>query len=302
VVDPLAWLTAPAGPTRWLVARARHDLEAVRSSPWLRAQVELIRLAAPAEWRGETFELPGICPVDTAAVRFRVEPLHDPQPDAPAPSLDFRERLFCPACGLNGRQRGLAYAALRLMESLAPGSTVLLLEQESPLFARLRERGGSLSLVGSEFLDTVRRPGEAVDGVRHEDACHLSFAAGALAAHLSTDVLEHVADPWLAFAEAHRCLAPGGVLLFTVPFHDDRDDSFCRVVWNDRGGPPRHLAPPIYHGDPRSPRGSLVVTEFGWDVLERLRYAGFQDAAAIVYWDPGCGFLHPLDFLFVATR
>lgn len=298
--DFLETLCASPGADRFSVVRRRSELETARGSPWASAQLELVRVALPDGATEESFTLPGICPVENRAVRFLVD--LQSSADGTEKLPNYRERMVCPSCGLNSRQRGLALVALRLIAGLPRGAQVLLLECESALFRALSDRcPPHLRLVGSEFLGASARPGEIVGGLRHEDACRLSFGAGTLAAHLSSDVLEHVADPRRALGEAYRCLVPGGVLLFSIPFYDDRDHSRSRAVCDESGGL-RHLEPPLFHADPRSEAGSLVVTEFGWDVLDWIRAAGFRDAAILAYWDPGFGFVHPFDTLFIGSR
>jgi SAM-dependent methyltransferase len=302
-IDVLERLASPSGLCRWSVARSRAELEAARANAWVRAQVGLQEVVIPRGTApGELFDLPGICPVELRAVRFRVdlESSSDGRKEAPLPN--YRERMVCPSCGLNARQRALALVARSFAGTVPAGSPVLLLEQESALFRFLADLPDiGTRLVGSELLGPSYQSGEVVDGIRNEDACRLSFASASLAVHMSGDVLEHVNDPRRALAEAHRCLEPGGLLLFTVPFHHDRDRSRARATI-DMQGRLRHLAPPVFHGDPMRPEGALVITDFGWDLLEWIRDAGFRDAAALAYWDPSFGFLHPLDFLFVGWK
>jgi len=302
--DVLACLSRQLDPPRFAIVRSRSEIERLRGDAWAQAQVELVRLAVPDALSGATFFLPGICPVERIAVRFHVQAEPGPAADGGEPDSipNYRERMWCPSCGLNSRQRGVALAVLRLVAVARPTLPLLLLERESPLYRTLAATPAvGPRLVGSEFLGSSYHPGEVIDGIRHEDACRLSFASGSLAAHLSSDVLEHVAEPRRALREAHRSLAPGGILLFTIPFHENRDQSRRRAEI-DEVGTVHHHAPPVFHGDPRRPEGALVVTDFGWDLLDWMRDGGFRDAAAIVYWDLGLGFVHPFDFLFVGVK
>ena len=50
------------------------------------------------------------------------------------------------------------------------------------------------------------------------DICRLPFPDADFDFVLCTEVLEHVADPWLAVREIRRVLKPGGVALMTSPF------------------------------------------------------------------------------------
>src|SRR5439155_236979 len=63
----------------------------------------------------------------------------------------------------------------------------------------------------------------------------------------------------------------------------------------------RHLLPEIYHGNPLSRRGSLVFTDFGWEVLAQLRAAGLSDAALYVYWGYELGYLG-IQFYFLGHK
>jgi len=60
------------------------------------------------------------------------------------------------------------------------------------------------------------------------DACKLPFTDNSFDSVLLLDVLEHIANPELALAEASRVLRPGGRLLLTIPFayplHDQPHD------------------------------------------------------------------------------
>ena len=46
-----------------------------------------------------------------------------------------------------------------------------------------------------------------------------------------------------------------------------------------RDGEIHHLLPPEYHGDPLSAEGCLCFYDFGWELLEDLRAAGWARMA-----------------------
>ena len=60
------------------------------------------------------------------------------------------------------------------------------------------------------------RPNPTLDCVASAEA--LPFAAASLRLVVSQEVVEHVADPWLAVAELARVLIPGGRLYLQAPF------------------------------------------------------------------------------------
>jgi SAM-dependent methyltransferase len=75
-------------------------------------------------------------------------------------------------------------------------------------------------------LDLRRKPGAAVVG----DAHHLPFAPGSFDLIISTEMLEHTAEPQRIVDEIRRVLRPGGRLLLTTrfifPLHDVPGDYF----------------------------------------------------------------------------
>jgi SAM-dependent methyltransferase len=156
-------------------------------------------------------------------------------------------------------------------------------------------------VIGSEYLDKSLRSGEVVDGIRHEDAVDLSFDDASLDCIVSNDVYEHVPDIDRSLQEAARVLAPGGSLIFSVPFDPRRQETRPRARL-DRGEVV-HLLEPVFHDNPMSAEGSLVFFDYGWDLLERCCAAGFQDAYMLAYYSAIYGHIgRGMQFLFVAER
>jgi SAM-dependent methyltransferase len=191
---------------------------------------------------------------------------------------NLRESGQCRGCGSFERQRCLAFVLrhrlglgfdgpLRLPPRLAAHNT----ESTGALHQRLL---ASPRYSFSEYWGPDHRPGEIVNDVRHEDLQALSFADESLDLVLSSDVLEHMPDPYQAHAEIFRALRPGGAHIFTVPFSNQRPDD-VRARLED--GEIRYFGEKLYHGDPVRPdEGILVWTIFGSDMLDRLEAIGFQ--------------------------
>jgi SAM-dependent methyltransferase len=136
------------------------------------------------------------------------------------------------------------------------------------------------SVATSEYLEGVT-PGSSRNGIRCEDVQHLSHADGSFDLCTSTEVFEHVPDDRAGLRELHRVLRPGGHLLFTVPL-SDRAATLERARRDGRHV--EHLLPPAYHGDRLNGPGSvLVYRDYGRDIVDRVREAGFEDAAL---WTP----------------
>ena len=244
------------------------------------------------------FKVRGFCWVDRRVVDFHVDYLYASNVDGRI-TPNWRERLVCPECGMNCRQRAALHLAAETI-GLAAGSRTYVTEQVTPLYQALA--GRHPRLVGSEFLGPGVPPASVnAGGIRHEDLTRLSFADASQDAILSFDVLEHVPDYRAALRECARVLDRDGAMLFSVPFMQDRYDSRVRARIED--GELVHLEPPMYHGDPVQPeKGILCYHDFGWEIIDAARAAGFADAAAIAFRSPRHGYLGGIQLLFAAWK
>jgi SAM-dependent methyltransferase len=202
-----------------------------------------------------------------------------------AKPMNLRETGRCTKCGATNRQRQMAYVIRQSFATITgsqkpslnevaalKGFVVYNTEAQGPVNDRLAAMEGYLC---SEYLGDDCKSGDVVDGVMHQDLTDLSFADESIDMVLSSDVCEHVPDPYRAHEEIHRVLRPGGSHIFTVPFHQHLylDDKRAYV---DEQGEVVHLKEPIYHGDPVRPtEGVLVYTIFALEMLVRLRHLGF---------------------------
>lgn len=245
------------------------------------------------------FKVPGRCWVDQAEVEFEMDYLYA-QDLGTRRIPNWRERMTCPTCGMNNRQRACVHVAIEYL-GLRRDSRIYITEQVTPAYRLLRSRHPRL--VGSEFLGPEAAPG-SIDaaGIRHEDLTRLSLPDASMDAILSFDVLEHVPGYRAALAQCARVLVPGGTLLFSIPFLEDSPTTRRRAHF-DAQGDLVHDHSPAYHGDPVKPgEGVLCFHDFGWDVLEHARDAGFSDATALLYRDPGYGYLGGWPILFAARK
>jgi Methyltransferase domain len=231
----------------------------------------------------------------------------------------FRDAAFCSSCLATNRQRQLAYIVcatfarriglpMRALPQVAQidGHVVYNTEAQGPVHQRLSRMHGYRC---SEYFGPGREGGTLVDGVVHQDLTTLSYPEGSVDVVLSSDVLEHIPDPYRAHAEIHRVLRPGGSHVFTVPFHQTeyRDERRASVDADGRimllAEPAiYHTDAPLYHGDPTEPSpGVLVYTIFGLDMLVRLRDIGFATSMYQLYL-PSRGILGPNAIVFEAVR
>ncbi len=212
---------------------------------------------------------------------------------------NWRETLTCPVCGMNNRQR---LVATLLREELEPSRNraVYFMEQITPMFRWAETAFPQHRIIGSEYLGDAFDGGQVREGIRHEDMMNLSFPAESLDLIVSNDVFEHVPKPVRAFSECARTLRRGGTLLATVPFHEDYDESVTRARLEDGGL--HHVLPPEFHENPMSRKGSLVFTDFGWDLLTMARDAGFEDIHIAAYASGALGHLGTCQLIFKGSK
>lgn len=213
--------------------------------------------------------------------------------------LCWREELICPHCNMNNRMR----ASMHLFDRfLPPGKddVIYISEALTATFAWCAKR--YKNVIGSEFYGDTRKPGEIVNGIRHEDLANLSFAAASVDTVMSFDVLEHIPDYRKALREIHRVLKPGGLLLLSVPFAWDYPKHIIKAEM-EPDGTITHHEKPEYHGNPVDPEnGALCYRYFGWELLNDLRTAGFADPAIKAYWSDKFGYFGRENYFAVARK
>ena len=213
----------------------------------------------------------------------------------------LRESGFCQHCGSTNRQRQIAFILRHSLDIVAEDSW------PSPLSIYNTEGTGSLhdqlSLIQgyqySEYLGEGYHPGQIVNGIRHEDLHNLSFAENRFDYILSSDVLEHVPDPYAAHKEICRVLRPRGRHLFTVPFYPYRYFDEIRSYLKE--GELIHNETPQYHADPLRPEGLLAYTIFSLEMLLKVNAVGFLIHAYVLY-EPQYGIIGWNNFLFEAIK
>ncbi len=250
-----------------------------------------------------SFSIPGLCEVCMQAVDFLTDHERGMRIENGMPWPNWRERQVCSGCGLASRQR-MALGFVREFTARhhpPPGITLYMMEMVTPIFARARQEFPDINLIGSEYLGLGIRGGSICHGIRHEDVQQLSLADESVDLVVSNDVFEHVPDPGRGFREIHRVLRSGGVLFMTIPFHSGEDRTVVRAAIRDDRV--IHHLPETYHGNPVSATGSLVYTDFGWDVLEMLRDAGMGAVEVRVVWSYLHGHLGiPMEYFYAVKH
>jgi SAM-dependent methyltransferase len=228
---------------------------------------------------------------------------------------NLRETGRCRTCGATNRNRQVAYVAARAVAERFPAkragtkvADLVAVAQVADLVVYNTEAQGALhdqlhampGYLCSEYLGPNHEPGEVVGDTTHQDLMALSYDDASIDLIVSSDVFEHVPDPYLAHAEVHRVLRPGGHHVFTVPFHQHAHLDDVRATLRD-DGEVDFLAEAIYHDDPVRPEGVLVFTIFGLEMLVRLARLGF-DTRMYALHSPWHGILGPNALVFDAVR
>ena len=224
---------------------------------------------------------------------------------------NLRETGICRRCHSRTRQRQIAFVVCQAL-SVARNRRIRTMKDVSRLDSLVvyntETKGAFHDLLSkrpdylcSEYLDPGLKSGTVVDGVLHQDLMALSFGSESIDLVLSSDVFEHVADPYRAHAELHRVLRPGGRHVYTVPFHQSEflDEVRARV---DERGEIVHFMEPVYHQDPvRLAEGVLVYTVFAVEMLGKLRRLGFRTNMYLLHshWH---GMLGPNGLVFESIK
>jgi SAM-dependent methyltransferase len=193
---------------------------------------------------------------------------------------NWREQLTCDCEDrLSNRNRALLHF-LAAEAGLRAWSRVLLF---GPPGAADRRIAAAAASVASIPRLGFARGGAGARGYR------LDAADAAFHLAVSADALHRVPPLAALLAELRRVLVPGGSFVFTVPFHFLAARSVAHL-----DGLPR-----VSGRLPTEAGGE--VHALGWDILDRLRDAGFGNARAHAYWSDELGYLGSGNMIFSAV-
>lgn len=247
----------------------------------------------------DVFTVNGFCRPCSNKAKFLVDLQFGGAKDGNKRRPNWRERIVCPSCSMNNRQRLIASLVKdSLNDSL--GKKIYFMEQVTPIYHWALEKFPQHSIIGSEYLGFNLKSGQEYQGIRHEDVEDLSFADEDLDLIVSNDVFEHIPNPELAFKECFRVLRSGCAMLATIPFYVDRENSTARAKLLNKQV--ENILEPQFHGNPISEEGSLVFTDFGWEILDAMKAAGFRDASIQFYFSEKYGHLGSPQLIFKAVK
>ncbi len=219
--------------------------------------------------------------------------------------INWRERLVCKKKKFNNRIRGAIHVFEQFCQPKSQDA-IYLTEQHTVLYKWLKKK--YTQVCGSEYLTDSNRFNLLKfkirlfpDSLVHQDLTQLTYPNENFNFALSFDCFEHIPDYQLALSELFRVICNGGKLLFSVPFDCDSEVTLVRATAQKDGSVIHHVEPE-YHGNPVSKQGSLSFYTFGWDLLDRLKEAGFKNTYAVVYWSKKYAYLGGPQLLICAEK
>ena len=306
ILEPIARLArsafsrlVPSPPVMgWMEFSRQEDFDRFRAS----AAGEFVRRAGVSralQSNDHQFTVPGYCWVCGRESRFNVTYEYAYYVDGVL-TPNWREHLRCPRCDLISRVRATVHFLEERILSQLKSPSIYITEQNTPLYRLLASRYSKV--VGSEYLgDAVAFGQKNANGFRNESLTRLTFDANTFDCVVALEVLEHIPVYGRALEEIRRVLRPGGFLMLSVPFLPGDYDTLVRATVED-DGTIKFLLPPEYHGDPVQDAGCLAYYQFGWDILEHLRGAGFVGVCAIPVWSEQFAYLADNLFFFIARK
>lgn len=173
----------------------------------------------------------------------------------------LRDNYFCVQCWSIPRFR----AIVDTLQTYFPQWRQQSIHESSPAgSASDKLRNECAQYVPTHYFPDVK-PGTTHQGFRCENLEEQTFADASFDLVVSQDVFEHVLHPERGFREVARTLKPGGAHVFTIPYYGQWA---TKRRAEERKGKVVHLHPPEYHGNPIDEKGSLVVTEWGYDMAD----------------------------------
>jgi hypothetical protein len=152
--------------------------------------------------------------------------------------------------------------------------------------------------IGTHYFPDVPS-GQMHDGFRCENLESQTFPDGIFDLVITQDVFEHILHPERAFMEIARTLKPGGAHLFSVPWYYWKKTDVRAV---EKDGEIIHCMPPEYHGNPISSDGSLVVREWGYDLMDFIYRCSGLTTTAIRMFNPHEGIEAKFIEIFISQK
>ncbi len=221
---------------------------------------------------------------------------------------NFRENCICRNCHSFNRQRQIAFVLCNSITNKRRNKDLTEFCNTTNLSVFNTETSGTVhnflsrmkDYTCSEYFGENHISGELVNNRMHQDLMSLSFNDERFDLVISTDVFEHISDPYLAHKEIYRVLRRGGRHIFTIPFYqtDFSDEVRASIDINKEI---HYYHEPLYHIDPLRKEGILVFNIFSIEMLTKLSNLGFRTNMYHLY-SPYYGILGSNGLVFEAIK
>ena len=190
-------------------------------------------------------------------------------------------------------------SAIKVLQKEFPNWRQMHIYESSPCGASSRKlRRECKYYLPSQYYPDVQT-GSFSRGFRCENLEKLTFSDGAFDLVITQDVFEHILHPALAFREIARTLRPGGAHIFTVPvYHGQKTIVRAEETANEM----KYLLEPMYHGNPVDKKGSLVVTDWGDDMLDFIQTSSGMTTKMLTFHDRSLGLEAEFLDVFVSRK
>ncbi len=189
----------------------------------------------------------GFCPVCQAYTLFSTQ------------NVWFRNFYVCTKCGTAPRDRQLF--KLLYKQDINFNEVVLEFAPSNEYIKRIFR-----NYTGSHYFPD-EKPGKIINGFRNENIENTTYHDNTFDFVIHEDVFEHIFHPIKAIKEIYRILKVGGKSIFCFPIYENLEKTIVRAKI-DEHGEITHILEPDYHGNPIDKEGSLVVYEYGCDIIE----------------------------------
>jgi SAM-dependent methyltransferase len=202
---------------------------------------------------------------------------------------------------LNNRQRFICSYVQKLVSQQGYNS-LFTFEHATPVYRFVSHNLENIRITGSEYLSPDYRPGQMINGIRHEDAINLSFNDESFDLVMSGEVLHRTPDLYKAISETYRVMKDGGTFLFSTPFNGGITQSHQRAKLTS-AGIEHYTDVKYYEGNHSTDKKSPIFYDLGWDLLDIIKECGFKEAYLLCYYSATYGYLgEGLQSIFVAEK
>jgi SAM-dependent methyltransferase len=216
----------------------------------------LARIAADINWRGIRIRIDfcPLCNCKRILIKFGVSEM----------------AVRCLSCHASAPTMSIV-SVLRNVVKKINSMEIYEMSSRGPLYKYLKNHAKKLTY--SEYFSDIVS-GKYKKNVQCQDVQNLTYSDESFDICTSTEVFEHVPDDSKGFSEIYRVLRPNGILVFTVPLHQAYETVERAILTSD--GEVKYILPPEYHEDPLRGSKIIVFRNYGVEIKDRLRNAGFR--------------------------